>query len=217
MPQALTYTATTDTSGAYTIVIPNGTYFVTASIDANPLVTQTYGILHRNMAVSGATTLNVSLTKLAADEQGWLAQLNKDRANISFPATTATVIDEYAQETARAEVAATANGTYSVSDATEVQFNQQYQAMPGVGTWQVLSVAGVSNTYQNMEGAFMAEKGNCPGGNWQTCTYATNTAHYKNLSPFNLTWIGLAESNPTTYKNNAGLYTFAGITSYIGQ
>jgi hypothetical protein len=46
----------------------------------------------------------------------------------------------------------------------------------------------------------MAEKANCPGGNWQTCTYAGTTGHYINISNTNTVWIGMGES-ATSYVN----------------
>jgi hypothetical protein len=40
----------------------------------------------------------------------------------------------------------------------------------------------------------MAEKANCPSGNWQTCTFASNTGHYINISNTDTVWVGVGES-----------------------
>ena len=43
----------------------------------------------------------------------------------------------------------------------------------------------------------MAEKSNCPGGNWKTCPFSGTTGHYINMSNTNTVWIGLGESMTT--------------------
>jgi len=160
----------------------------------------TYATLHRAVTV-GATSLALGTLKIAAlssDEQAWVSDVNDQRATVSSPASFPNlVVDEYAEEQARAEVAAIVTGVQPYGDATESLYAKAYFGEPG----SLYSVNGVADLVAAPSGFLQAdaawmtgEKSNCPGGDWQTCTVAENTGHYINISTTNDIWIGLGES-----------------------
>jgi hypothetical protein len=107
------------------------------------------------------------------------------------------VVDEYAEEQARAEVAAIAAGTDPYGDATEALFDNAYVSEPGAmyGAGSVADLVGSAGAYLAADAAWMAEKANCANGNWQTCPFASNTGHYINISSTGDVWIGVGESS----------------------
>jgi hypothetical protein len=187
--------ATTALNGTFTLpALLDGQYFLTITVDANPSASQTYAILHRNVtAVDGTLMLGtVHLAKLSSDESGWLRDLNDQRAAVSFPATGAVVIDEYAEEQARRWASDVDAGKTLYTDAGFAPYQQAYTNDAGAIGNPAGALDG-NTTWQHAEGAWFAEKANCPGGNWTTCVFAENTGHYVNLSESDDVWAGVGE------------------------
>ncbi len=198
-------TETTGPSGTFSLPnIPLGTYMITIG-NGSP----TYSTLHRTYTVTPGVnalgTLNVS--QLSSDEQAWLADINNQRATVSYPISFANlVIDEYAEEQARAEATAIANGTDPYSDSTEGIFCTNYTNSPG-GIGYAAGVADLqpqASAYVAADNAWFGEKDNCPNDSWQGCTFAENTGHYINLSQTNDVWIGVGESLVSYHYQSGG-------------
>lgn len=198
VPAAPLPTVTTAADGTFSVTVPSaGTYMLQIAKDT------AHATLHRTVAVNGATSIgSVKITVLSSDEQAWLTDVNQQRATVSVPTSFANlVVDEYAEEQARAEVAGMAAGTYPYTDSTESTFAGFYAAMPGA----MYAAAGVADAnfagqfsaYVSADNAWMAEKANCPGGNWQTCTVVETTGHYINISNTQDVWVGMGESSTT--------------------
>ena len=185
--------ATTARNGTFTLPpLLDGEYFVTIAVDPNPVVMQTHAILHRTVSVvDGMLVLGaVHLARLSSDETAWVRDLNDRRSAVSFPATGAVVIDEYAEEQARQWSADVDAGKTAYTDAGYGPYQQAYADDPGA----IGNAAGAldgNTTWGRAEAAWFAEKSNCPGGNWTTCTYADNTGHYINLSQNDDVWAGV--------------------------
>lgn len=194
IPSSPLPTATTSSAGAFVVAVPSaGTYMLTIGKDV------TYATLHRTVTVaSGGVELGVlKVAALSADEQAWVADINTQRATVSVPISFGNlVVDEYAEEQARAEAAAIAGATEPYDDATEELFVANYFASPGAiyGASGVADLVGSAGAFLTADAQWMAEKTNCPGGNWQTCTFAANTGHYINVSSTENVWIGVGES-----------------------
>jgi hypothetical protein len=197
-------TVTTSASGAFSIAVPAaGTYMLSIGKDT------TYATLHRTLVAtsSGLALGTVNIAALTTDEQAWLVDINHQRATVSFPTSFANLsIDEYAEEQARAEVAAIVSGAQPYGDATESLFANNYAAEPGAmyGATGVAALGALPNVYLDADSAWMGEKANCAGGNWQTCPFAENTGHYINLSNTANVWIGVGESNSSFNYMNLG-------------
>ncbi len=202
-------TVTTSASGAFSIAVPAaGSYMLTIGKDT------TYATLHRTISatISGLALGTVKIAALTTDEQAWLVDINHQRATVSVPTSFANLsIDEYAEEQARAEVAAIASGAQPYSDATESLFANNYAAEPGAmyGATGVAALIALPNLYLTADSAWMGEKANCPGGNWQTCPNLETTGHYINLSNTANVWIGVGESNASFNYLNEGLGEWA--------
>jgi hypothetical protein len=189
-------TITTAPTGAFSVAVPAaGTYMLTIGKDA------TYATLHRTIAVAAGTPLALGTLKVAAltaDEQAWLIDVNAQRATVSVPTSFANlVVDEYAEEQARAEVAAIVSGAQPYGDATEGVYAQNYAQSPGsmYAAATVSDLVGAASSYLQADNAWVSEeKPNCPNGNWMTCSVAANTGHYINVSNTQDVWVGLAES-----------------------
>jgi len=188
-------TVTTSATGTFTIAAPSpGTYMLTIGKDT------TYATLHRTVTITAGTPLvlgTVKIAALTADEQAWVADVNNQRATVSAPVSFANLaVDEYAEEQARAEVAAIVSGAQPYGDATEGIFLGYYLGSPGAmyGGGSVAALVGTPSAYLDADQLWMAEKANCPSG-WQLCTFAANTGHYINISSTGDVWLGLAESN----------------------
>ncbi len=160
----------------------------------------TYATLHRTITVAagGLALGTVKIAALSADEQAWLADVNNQRATVSVPVSFSNlVVDEYAEEQARAEVAAIVSGTQPFGDPTENLYIGYYGASPGV-VWSdaggAAALVAAASSYLTADSAWMGEKSNCPNGNWQTCAYLENTGHYMNISSTGDVWVGLGES-----------------------
>jgi hypothetical protein len=188
-------TVTTAADGTFSVTVPSaGNYMLQIAKDT------AHATLHRIVGVNGATAIgSVKITALSSDEQAWLADVNSQRATVSVPTSFANlVVDEYAEEQARAEVASVLAGTDAYGDPTQSKFAGLYAAMPGA----MYAAAGVANAnfagqlsaYVSSDSSWMSEKSTCSGGNWQTCTFATNTSHYINISNTQDVWVGMGET-----------------------
>ncbi len=187
-------TVTTAADGTFNTTVPTAEiYMLTISKDT------TFATLHRTIVLSGTPLGTLSVTALSADEQAWLTDVNSKRAMVSFPVSFPNlVVDEYAEEQARAEVAAIVSGAQPYGDPTEGLFGSmlQHEAGDMYGGGR-----GVSDLVPSA-GAFLQadtnwvddEKPNCPNGDWLTCTFSGSTGHYINVSATDNVWIGMAES-----------------------
>jgi hypothetical protein len=188
-------TVTTSATGTFTITAPSpGTYMLTIGKDA------TYATLHRTVTIIAGTPLALGTVKIAAltaDEQAWVADVNNQRAIVSVPVSFANLaVDEYAEEQARAEVAAIVSGAQPYGDATEELFSGYYAAEAGslYAASGVAALIGTESAYLQADSGWMGEKSNCPGGNWESCTFAEDTGHYINISNTQNVWLGVGES-----------------------
>jgi hypothetical protein len=159
----------------------------------------TYATLHRTVSVSatGASLGMIRIAALSPDEQAWVMDVNKQRATVSVPASYPNLtVDEYAEEQARAEVAAIVSGTQPYGDPTEAMYDQLYGSQPGsmYGPASVAALIGSANSYLQADISWMSEQQNCANENWQTCAFAGNTGHYINISNSADVWVGMGES-----------------------
>jgi hypothetical protein len=158
----------TSASGSFSVTVPTaGTYMLTISNGAS------YATLHRTVTVTtGLLGLGtVKVAALSADEQAWVADLNAQRATVSVPVSFGNlVVDEYAEEQARAEVAAIVSGAQPYGDPTESLFTGYYAAMPGAmyAAGGVAALRVSASAYLSADAVWMAEKATCPSENWQT-------------------------------------------------
>ena len=224
IPVSPAYTATTASDGSFSIGnVPNGTYFVTVAVDANPAQTQTYAILHRTITVDSAPLAlgTVKLAKLSSDESAWLVQLNEDRATQALPATKAVVVDEYAEELSRQWAADVSNGTIQFGGPGLGSYLTQYTAEPGA----VYSGAGANYfanataaDWRGAESDWWSAKSSCPGGDWRTCVSNTSTLTYISLAEDNAVWVGVAESMTVipSGQPQAGTYPYDAIVIDYG-
>lgn len=202
VPAGTTVTTTTTSAGTFSVTVPaNGTYMLTIGKDA------TYATLHRSVTVvAGANVLGtVKITALSTDEQNWLVDVNNQRATVSVPTSFANLqVDEYAEEQARLWAANVVAGTTAYSDAAYAPYQAAYGASSGsmYSAAGALNLGGAASQYLLIDQIWMAEKSNCPSGNWQTCTFAGNTGHYMNISNTNTVWVGLGESNTSFASSN---------------
>jgi hypothetical protein len=208
VPAGTTVTTTTSSTGTFSVTVPaTGTYMLTIGKDT------TYATLHRTVAVAaGANAIGtVKVAALSTDEQNWLVDVNNQRATVSVPTSFANLqVDEFAEEQARKWTADVVAGTTVYSDAGYAPYQATYSANPGAmyGAAGALNLGGAASQYVISDQIWMAEKANCPSGNWQTCTFASNTGHYINISNTNTVWIGLGESNTSfTSSNYPGIGT----------
>lgn len=152
-----------------------------------------------SVAPNGTTDLgSVAIAQPNAQETAWLARVNADRATVGLPAVaTPLSFDSVTLQTARYWAQQSASlGFYAhqcPAGTACVPFwlwETQHHSMPSS---QNLDYGAVATwTWQNAEGAFMAEIANCPnGGNWQMCPYAENTGHYIDIMSASY-WAGVA-------------------------
>ena len=204
-PASVIASAVTDTTGAFSVAVPNaGSYMVTIGKDG------TYATLHRTISISGGMTAlgTAKLLAISAAEQSWLADANNQRATVSVPTSYGNMlVDEYAEEQAHAWAAAISAGQAAPGDAGYAPYQSAYGASPGsmYSAGGVLAVSGNQNAYASIDAGWMAEKSNCPNGNWATCTRAANTGHYINLSNTNTVWVGLGYS-PNGFNSNGTMF-----------
>ncbi|HTC31581.1 MAG TPA: carboxypeptidase-like regulatory domain-containing protein [Candidatus Acidoferrum sp.] len=215
--------ASTTTAANGTFTLPpllDGEYFVTIAVDANPMTSQRYAILHRTVTVvDGMLVLGrMHLARLSSDESAWVRDLNDRRSTLAFPTTGMVVIDEYAEEQARRWASDVDAGRTVYTDAGYAPYQQAYANDPGA----IGNPAGALDGnlgWQNAEGAWFAEKANCPGGNWTTCAYAENTGHYINLSENDGVWAGVGEGSAAAPSSTGigGYYPYDVMVILYGQ
>jgi len=195
-PATPVQTVKTASNGSFSITgLGNATYMVTIGKD------RTYATLHCSVTISGATALGtVKIAALSSDEQAWVADINNERTTVSSPTSFGNLaVDEYAEEQARAWAAGVANGSDVYGDPGMKPFQAAYAASPGAlyGAGWNIDLVGSAGAYLQADANWMAEKANCPNGNWQTCPYSTSaplTDHYVNLSNTDTVWAGVGES-----------------------
>jgi len=206
-------TVTTAADGSFTVanvqtVVSNsGQGMLTASAGS------TRATLHVSFTASGTST-NIGtykLTSLTTDEQNWLTDLNTQRSTVSSPTSFGNlVIDEYAEEQARQWATDCAAGSLGTcGDSSYSAYGTAYSANTGAmyGVAGVLCQAFNSGQWAVCDNTWMAEKANCPSGDWQTCTFAGNTGHYINISNTVDTWVGVGES-ASQMVTNPGFYAY---------
>jgi hypothetical protein len=197
-------TVTTSATGAFSVTVPTtGTYMLTIAKDA------TYATLHRNVTASaGATALGtLKVAALSTGEQAWVVDVNNQRATASSPVSFANlVVDEYAEEQARQWASDIVAGKAVYSDAAYAPYQAAYGADAGslYSAGGVLALEPAGSAYLAANSAWMAEKANCPSGNWQTCSFASNTGHYINVSNTQDVWVGLGESSSSFVYGGSG-------------
>lgn len=197
-----TWTGTTSSTGTWEVLIPQtagtGNFMIAISNGTG------YATLHAQIAVAaGANALGTfKITALSSDEQAWVADVNNQRTTVSYPVSFGNLtVDEYAEELEREYAAAVVAGTIPFSDAGEETYDAMYGTEPGAiyGASSVAALQPSASAYLAADNAWMAEKANCPNGNWQTCTFADNTGHYINISNTTDVWVGLGESSSSYY------------------
>jgi len=129
-PIAPLYTATTDSSGHFSLTsVPTGTYEIQIGKDA------TFATLHAKVIVTSAASLTYAVSALGVGEQSWFTSINAYRSQNGVVAIGA---DEYAMEAARAYaeyLLANSGPGGTVCNPTCVnypQFAQQYQTSGGL-------------------------------------------------------------------------------------
>jgi hypothetical protein len=196
IPAAPATTAATGGNGSFTIAVPSaGTYMLTIGKDT------TYATIHRTIAVtaSGLTLGTLKVAALSSDEQAWLIDVNTQRATVSYPTSFSNLtVDEYAEEQARQWASDVLAGKTIYGDAGYGPYQSAYGSSLGslyaaAGTLSQ-NIAGQTSAFKLSDNVWMSEKSNCPGGNWQTCTYSPTTGHYINISNTQMVWLGLGEA-----------------------
>jgi hypothetical protein len=203
VPASPTYTTTTTATGSFSVNVPAfGTYMLTIGNGT------AYATLHRSIIVpsSGLALGTLKVAALTSDEQAWVVDFNNQRATVSVPTSFSNlVVDEYAEEQARKWASDTAAGVTAFTDAGYAPYQSAYSASSGAmyGAAGVLAenLLGQTSAYLLADNGWMAEKANCPSGNWQTCTVAENTGHYINASNTDTVWIGVGESGVSPVTN----------------
>lgn len=228
-------TATSTADGTFAVTLSaTGTYMLqvaAVAADTNPANTQTYAILHRSIGVTSSTSALgvIKLSKLSADEQAWIAQLNSDRATLAVPATGPVVVDEYAEEQARAGATYMEDNPSSAGDATESVYDGYYAAMPGALGGAAGALGGAfsppsTHHFEQAEAGWFSERTQCQGNIWTTCPFTNtglDTGHYINLAVDSLTWVGLGswatagQSSPIGYTDFV-ITVYGGASTYTG-
>jgi len=196
-PTAPVLITATNASGQFSLALAAGGTYMLA------IAAPSYATFHRVVSASPAGRLataiiTAQITHLTADEIAWLADFNNRRATISLPHSFPNLaVDEYAERQARRWAADVAAGITQYGDAGWTSYANAYGASPGamyiVGAIGDL-VPPPQGQWSTADGAWFAEKANCPGGNWQTCQFASNTGHYIEASNTSDVWVGLGES-----------------------
>lgn len=161
-----------------------------------------------SVAPTGTTQIGtIQIAMPSATDNAWLAGINNDRANIGVPAvTTPLIFDSIMLEAARrwAGYMAT-NGWYAHACPT----SGSYAPCEGTWLWETLNhgiptaenIGYADPSWSDFESQVMAEKANCPNGNWQTCTYSESTGHYINEMSATM-WAGVGSAlgeDPSTH------------------
>ena len=158
---------------------------------------------------TGTTSLGTIMVAMpSAADAAWLAQINSDRMTIGNPVQPGNLtFDSATLETARfwANEMATQGFYAHQCPATDTMckafwlYETQAHSLPSSQNIAFGFANGIA-----AEAAFTAEVANCPGGNWQKCTYAENTGHYINIMSATY-WAGVGSVtglNPNTQSGN---------------
>ena len=194
-PALVMGTTTTGPDGTFTLTgVAAGTYMLTVGKDT------TYATLHRSLTVSSGTTTvgAMKITALSSDEQAWLKDMNNQRSTVSVPTSFGNLaVDEYAEEQARQWSSDIVSGKTVPGDPGLTPYEDAYRASTGsiYAITHVGDLIGSPSGYILADMAWMNEKANCPNGNWETCVFAPNTGHYKDVSNVIDVWVGLGESS----------------------
>lgn len=156
----------------------------------------------RSIATTGTTNLgNIAIALPNAGDVAWLNQINTDRATLGVPRVSSPLVfDSVTLQTARYWAGQMESGNFFAHmcpavPATCVEFwlyETQHGSVPSA---QNISEQSASGSWLAAEAAFMAETANCPGANWQTCTYSETTGHYINImEATNWAGVGMAQT-----------------------
>jgi hypothetical protein len=142
----------------------------------------------RSIATAGTTNLgNIAIALPSATDLAWLDQINSDRATVGVPRVeNPLTFDSITLQTARYWAGQMEAGDFfahtcpaAVAGCIEFWlFETQRGSVPSA---QNISQQGPGGSWQAAESAFMAETANCPGADWQTCSYGETTGHYINI------------------------------------
>ncbi len=161
----------------------------------------------RSIATTGTTNLgSIAIALPSATDIAWLARINDDRATLGVPPVNAPLIFEsITLQTARYWGGANANRRFFLTRLPVRAFGVHrllalcHAARRYAVVAKHRSAAG-RRTWQAAQSAFMAETANCPGANWQTCTYSEATGHYINIMQA-ANWAGVGAAGPDYVEN----------------
>ena len=171
--------------------------------------TDGHAAFHALRAIAGAGTTQLGALALAlpsASDAAWLGQINADRATGGVPPVkTPLAFDSITLQTARYWAQQMLHGNFFAhacpATATGCEAFSLYEAQNGSPpSAQNIYEQTANGTWQAAEAAFMAETGNCPGANWQTCTFGETTGHYINIMAAT-NWAGVASAGPYYVEN----------------
>ncbi|HEV8022847.1 MAG TPA: carboxypeptidase regulatory-like domain-containing protein, partial [Candidatus Lustribacter sp.] len=141
----------------------------------------------RSIAPSGTTRLGtLTLALPSATDTAWLAQINADRATGTPPVNAPLIFDSITLQTARYWAQQMLLGgffahTCPAAPTTCVAFSLYETQNGSPPSSQNIYEQTTGGAWQSAEAAFIAEAANCPGGDWQTCTFGETTGHYINI------------------------------------
>jgi uncharacterized protein YkwD len=195
-----TWTASFTYAGAGYPVYPNAQWIEIFPADG-------HAAFHalRSIATVGTTALgNIAIALPSATDAAWLNQINSDRAALGVPSVNSPLVfDSVTLQTARYWASAMESGgffahTCPAAPTACVEFWLYETQRGSIPSAQNISEQGSSGSWQAAEAAFMAETANCPGADWQTCTYAETTGHYINImAAANWAGVGSAQTPAT--------------------
>jgi hypothetical protein len=165
-----------------------------------------YHAIH-SIAVTGTTNLGTLAIALPSPSDiAWLKQINGDRATRGVPAVNAALtFESVTLQTARYWAGQMESGgffahtcpTGAPSCSPFWLYETEHGGMPSS---QNIDMQVANGTWQTAEAAFIAEIGNCPGGDWQTCPFSESTGHYINIMQA-ANWAAVASTGPYFVEN----------------
>lgn len=219
-------TTTTAANGTFSVTVSPGSYMLVVA----PVTTNAYATLHKGITASTAAVGTVKLTALSSDQQGWLADLNTQRAAAAYPASYANLtVDEYATEQATAYQVAGQAGPGLLTDAGWTPYFTAWSSAASLNGYTPAGVLATdvnpspssftygsvaSGQYTNPVGAagyvladaswLWGDKSLCqpPTFSWQSCSLN----HYVLASNTSDVWVGLGEAGPNPYYSNQENY-----------
>lgn len=161
----------------------------------------------RSIALSGTTRLGtLTLALPTATDTAWLNKINSDRVTGGVPPSTSPLtFDSITLQTARYWAQQMLlNGFFAhacpVAPTTCVAFTLYETENGSPPSSQNIYEQNPNGSWQAAEAAFMAEAANCPGGNWQTCTFNETTGHYINIMAAS-NWAGVGSAGQYYVEN----------------